>query len=221
MNLQENIQRIKFMMGLITENKTSLPMVKSGSYTAPLSNCDRLHAFNDTGSGPVGKMNDKVNPTLISLWKEGVNPDITDVNVTIDKNSSGYTVNWSVTIDESTNGKAYTGIYSRGHGGKGTWVFTDVSTSSGHASIASCKTSSYIKKRGTVGDMVLVKDYEYNKDGKSGCQVNQLFYKYELKEYPPHLTPSEDKKNSTGEIEKYIPPANVADKTRVDKKLKK
>jgi len=211
MNLQENIQKIKSMMGLITEGKTSLPIVKSGSYTAPLGNCDRLHAFNDTGSGPVGEMNDIVNPILIRLWKEGVNPDITDVSVTIDKNSSEYVVNWSVTIDESKNGKAYTGIYSRGHGGKGTWVFTDVSVSSGHASISSCRTSKFIKKRGTVGDMVLVKDYEYNKGGKSGCQVNQLFYKYELKEYPPKLT---------GEIKKYIPPANVADKTKVEK-LKK
>jgi hypothetical protein len=216
MNLQENIQRIKSMMGLITEGKTSLPIVKSGSYTAPLrGGCDRLHAFNDTGSGPVGEMNDDVNPILISLWKEGVNPDITDVSVTINKTSLGYTVNWSVIIDESKNGKAYTGIYSRGHGGEysktSAWIFTDVSVSSGHASIASCKTSSYIKKRGTVVDMVLVKDYEYNKDGKSGCQVNQLFYKYELKEYPP---------NSKVEIEKYIPPANVADKTRVEK-LKK
>jgi hypothetical protein len=218
MNLQEQISRIQSMMGLLIEGNISLPKTIKGSYTA--SDCDRLHAFNDTGSGPVGKMNDIVNPVLISVWKEGVNPDITDVSVTIDKNSSEYVVNWSVTIDESKNGKAYTGIYSRGHGGKDKWVFTNVSTSSGHASIDSCKTSAYIKKRGTVGDMVLVKDYEYNKDGKSGCQVNQLFYKYELKEYPPKSKPSEDKKNSKGEIEKYIPPANVADKTRVEK-LKK
>jgi hypothetical protein len=208
------------MMGLLIEGNISLPKTIKGSYTSPLSNCDRLHAFNDTGSGPVGKMNDIVNPVLISVWKEGVNPDITNVFVTIGKNSSEYVVNWSVTIDESKDGKAYTGIYSRGHGGKDKWVFSDVSTSSGHASIDSCKTSAYIKKRGTVGDMVLVKDYEYNKDGKSGCQVNQLFYKYELKEYPPKLKskPSEDKKNPTGSIDKYISPANVADNTKVDKK---
>jgi hypothetical protein len=212
MTIEEQISRIQSMMGVINEGKTSLPKTITGSYTSPLTNCDRLHAFNDTGSGPVGEMNDDVNPVLIRVYNEGVNPDITDVSVTIDKNSSEYVVNWSVTIDESKNGKAYTGIYSRGHGGKGTWVFTDVSVSSGHASIGSCKTSKFIKKRGTVGDMVLVKDYEYNKGGKSGCQVNQLFYKYELKEYPPKLT---------GEIKKYIPPANVADKTRVDKKLKK
>ena len=221
MNLQENIQRIKEMMGVINEGKTSLPKTITRSYTSPLSDCDRLHAFNDTGSGPVGKMNDIVNPVLMRVYNEGINPDITDVSVTINKMASEYVVNWSVTIDESKNGNAYTGIYSRGHGGKDTWVFTDVNVSSGNASIGSCKTSKFIKKRGTVGDMVLVKDYEYNKEGKPGCRVNQLFYKYELKEYPPHLTPSEDKKNSTGEIKKYIPPANVADKTRVDKKLKK
>jgi hypothetical protein len=34
--------------------------------------------------------------------------------------------------------------------------------------------------------MVLVKDYEFNKDCKiPGCRVNQLFYKYTLEEYPP------------------------------------
>jgi hypothetical protein len=68
--------------------------------------------------------------------------------------------------------------------------------------------------------MVLVKEYEYNKNGESsGCQVNQLFYKYELKEYPSKSKPSEDKKTPT--IEKYISPANVADKTKVVNKLKK
>jgi hypothetical protein len=221
MNLQENIQRIKSMMGVINESKISLPKTVNGSYTAGLTNCDRLHAFNDTGSGSVGKMNDIVNPVLISIYNEGINPDITDVSVTIDKNPLEYVVNWSVTIDESKDGKAYTGIYSRGHGGKGKWVFTDVSTSSGHASIDSCKTSVYIKKRGTVGDMVLVKDYEYNKDGKLGCQVNQLFYKYELKEYPSKSKPPEDKKTPAKPIEKYISPANVADKTNVVNKLKK
>jgi hypothetical protein len=110
MTIEEQISRIQSMMGVINEGKTSLPKTITGSYTSPLTNCDRLHAFNDTGSGPVGKMNDIVNPVLIRVYNEGVNPDITDVSVTIDKNSSEYVVNWSVTIDESKNGKAYTGI---------------------------------------------------------------------------------------------------------------
>jgi len=228
MKLQENIDRIKQMMGLITEqgegpfnpdyeqpstyefeplspeeiekrdseqkNKeeekkptTFEPKTITGSYTSPLGNCDRLHAFNDTGSGPVGRMNDIVNPELIKIYESGINPDITDITIDITKGNSNYTVNWSVTIDESKDGVAYVGLYSRGHGGNGQWVFDDVSTTSGHASIGSCKTSNFIKKRGTIEDMELVKDFEYNKDGKiSGCQVNQLFYKYTLKEYPSH-----------------------------------
>lgn len=228
MKLQENIERIKEMMGLITEQgegpwntdyeqpstyefeplspeeiekrdseqknkeeekkpESFNPKTITGSYTAPLSNCDRLHAFNDTKSGPVGRMNDKVNPELIKIYELGINPDITDISVDINSGSSEYTVDWSVTIDESKDGIAYVGLYSRGHGGRGNWVFSDVSTTSGHASIESCKTSNYIRKRGTVEDMELVKDFEYNKDAKiPGCQVNQLFYKYTLKEYPSH-----------------------------------
>lgn len=228
MKLQENINRIKQMMGLITEQEDApfnpdyqkpstyefeplspeeiekrdsqekkkeeekkpepfSPKTISGTYTSPLSNCDRLHAFNDTKSGAVGRMNDIVNPELIKIYESGINPDITDVTVEIKRGSIEYTVNWSVTIDESKDGVAYVGLYSRGHGGRGEWVFSDVSTTSGHASIGSCKTSNFIKKRGTVEDMKLVKDFEYNKDGKiPGCMVNQLFYKYTLKEYPSH-----------------------------------
>lgn len=229
MNLQEDILRIKQMMGLISEQETNFepqkdvapwnpdykmpktyefgvpsdeeiknkkennksvsfsPKTISDSYTSPLFDCDRLHAFNDTKSGPVGRMNDIVNPELIKIYKYGINPDITDVTVNIERGETEYKVNWSVTIDESKDGLAYVGLYSRGHGGQGNWVFSKVSTTSGHASIESCKTSNFIKKRGTVEDMKLIEEYEYNKDGKiPGCQVNQLFYKYTLKEYPPN-----------------------------------
>ena len=173
MDLQENIQRIQEMMGLITEESVSFPIVKTGSY--------RLHAFNDTGGKTVGGMNTKMNAELMRVYKSGHNPDITDVSVQIEKGASEYTVNWSVTINESTDGNAYVGLYSRGHGGRADWVFTDL----GHASVGSCKTSESIAKRGTVDKMILVKDYEYNKDKKiKGCQVKQLFYKYTLKDYP-------------------------------------
>ena len=228
MKLQENIERIKHMMGLITEQgegpwnidyeqpsthefqslspeeiekrdseqknkeeekkpETFSPKTITDSYTSPLSNCDRLHAFNDNSTGPVGRMNDIVNPELIKIYESGTNPDITDVTVNIERGKTEYTVNWSVTIDESKDGIAYVGLYSRGHGGRGEWIFDDVSPTSGDKSIEASKTSNFIRKRGTVEDMELVKDFEYNKDGKiPGCQVNQLFYKYTLKEYPSH-----------------------------------
>ncbi len=187
MNLNEEIDRIKKVMNIIKEDNITLPVIVSGSYKAPKGNCDMLHAFNDTGGKTIGGMNDKVNAELIKIYNQGINPDITDVSVDITKDSTTYTVNWSVTITESTDGRAYVGLYSRGHGGNGSWVFSDVSTTNGHASIPECKKSNYIKKRGTVVHMFLVKDFEYNKDGKlGGCQVNQLFYKYSLKEYVNH-----------------------------------
>lgn len=204
MELHENIKRIKEVMGLMTEqvlpqqptqqpptqqknNSDSLeklPIVKTGSYSAPSNNCDMLHAFNDTKGRTVGGMNDIINPILMKYYNAGINPDITNVEVNIQPGAT-YKVSWSVTIDESKDGVAYVGLYSRGHGGRAEWVFSDVSTTEGHASIAQCKKSISVNKRGTVQDMVLVKDFEYNKDGKiKGCQVNQLFYKYSLKQYP-------------------------------------
>jgi hypothetical protein len=203
------------MMGIIKEEVITFPIIKSGSYTAPLGNCDRLHAFNDTKSGPVGKMNDIVNPILIDVYNAGYNPDITDISVEIDKGSE-YTVNWTVTINESKDDNAWVGLYSRGHGGTAEWVFTDVSTTNGHASIESCKQSKYIKKRGEVDKMVLVKEYEYNKNKKiKGCMVKQLFYKYTLKEYPSLEKKTDiDRKIS-------IPERNVADSTKVSNIQKK
>jgi len=170
---------------LIIEDTLSFPIVVSGTYQSTTGNCDRLHAFNDTHGIPVGGMNNKVNAKLIEVYNAGYNPDIANINVKITKNGTDYTVNWSVTINKSTDGNAWVGLYSRGHGGRGVWVFNNVSTQHGHASIGECKKSKAIANRGTVDKMVLVHDYEYNKDGKiSGCQVNQLFYKYTLNEKP-------------------------------------
>jgi hypothetical protein len=143
------------------------------------------------------------------VYNKGFNPDITDIEVEITRGSE-YTVNWSVTINESIDGNAWVGLYSRGHGGRGSWVFSDVSTTDGHASIGECKKSNYIRKRGTVDEMVLVKDYEYNKDGKiNGCQVNQLFYKYTLEEYPPLENKEEDIILKPEEKEDTLEPSKI------------
>lgn len=89
------------------ENNKSVsfsPKTISDSYTSSLFNCDRLHAFNDTNSELVGRMNDIVNPELIKIYKSGINPDITDVTVNIERGKTEYKVNWSVTISESKDG---------------------------------------------------------------------------------------------------------------------
>lgn len=167
-------------------NQIKLPLTIKGNYTSPLNNCDKLHAFNDTHGKIIGGMNNIVNEKLIELYNQKINPDITNINISITKDTV-YTIYWEVTINKNDT-TAYVGLYSRGHGGNGQWVFNDTDTNKGHASILECKKSNYIKKRGTINNLYLVNDFEYNKNNQiKGCQVNQLFYKYTLKEYPNHV----------------------------------
>jgi hypothetical protein len=118
----------------------------------------------------------------MDVYNKGFNPDITAVDV--EMNSDTMEVKWSVTINKSEDGNAWTGLYSRGGGaisqpGK----YPDsISTTSGHASIENSKTSNYILKRGTPDKMVPVNIFVHNP--KKGCRVKQIFYKYTLKEYP-------------------------------------
>jgi hypothetical protein len=98
----------------------TLPYVIKDSYDAnnpkfTFSNtCDRLHAFQSTRVGDVsynvGEMNTKVRGYLDTMYDAGVNPDITSVKVDV----NGSVVNWEVTIDKSTDGKAWVGFSSRG-----------------------------------------------------------------------------------------------------------
>jgi hypothetical protein len=180
------IDRMKSMMGLIVEDESvSLPVVVSGSYKVGKGDCDSFHAFNDNGSRVIGGMNNKVNEKLVELWNKKINPDITSVNVEMDSNTME--VKWSVTINKSTDGKAWVGIYSRGGGGmaEGKDSYPRyLSDKSGHTGIEECKKSNFIRKRGSVGDLVTI--YTLKHYPEKGCKVKQFFYKYTLKEYKPH-----------------------------------
>ena len=101
-------------------NKMELPIKVNGSYKG--RNCDELHAFESTGGRKVGGMNTKVNAELIRLYKEGINPMITDVKVTFD--TKNMISNWEVTIDKSTDGKAWVGLTSRGSSGDKSGIST-------------------------------------------------------------------------------------------------
>ena len=188
MNLQENINRIKEMMGL-NESKISLPVKVEGSYKG--SSEDKLHAFQSTGGVVVGGMQTKVNAKLKELYNLGVNPDITEIKVNIKANktdnngniSAGVT-SWSVTIDESKDGKAYLGLVT----------------------VGSCCSSSYSDRAlGQVETMktwnskpknhYLVTDIQTTKDGKSNGNITidggsyklrQIFYKYTYDNKKPH-----------------------------------
>ena len=185
MNLQEQVSRIKSMMGVITEDEVTFPIIKSGSYSTAKNgkgDCDTFHSFNDNGKKEIGGMNRKVNEVLMDVYKKGFNPDITAVDV--EMNSDTMEVKWSVTINKSEDGNAWTGLYSRGGGAisqPGQYPDT-LSTTNKHTSVEKSKTSNYILKRGTPDKMVPVNIFVHSP--KKGCRVKQIFYKYTLKEYP-------------------------------------
>ena len=93
---------------IITEQ--SSPVIVSGNYTA--SNCDELHAFQGSGGKVIGNMNVLVGKKLEELYKGGMNPMVSKVDVSV----NGMSVNWSCTIVPSPDGKAWMGFTSRGAG---------------------------------------------------------------------------------------------------------
>jgi hypothetical protein len=132
--INEEINRIKNIMGLITES-VSLPITLTGSYQAPKGDGDALHSFDRRKSdlfggymltgGPIPEKYSSrvtldqgkgVNQVLSELIKQGVKPDVTNISIKV---NNDYTVQWSVTIDESKDGKAYAGVTSRGSAGGG------------------------------------------------------------------------------------------------------
>lgn len=185
MNLHEEVSRIKSMMGVLTEDEVTFPIIVSDSYNTAKDgkgDCDTFHSFNDNGRKEIGGMNRKVNEALMDVYKKGFNPDITAVDV--EMNSDTMEVKWSVTINKSEDGNAWIGLYSRGGGAisePGQYPDT-LTTTNKHTSVEAAKTSPYIKKRGTVDKMVPVKIFTHSP--KKGCRVKQIFYKYTLKEYP-------------------------------------
>lgn len=110
MNLNEEISRIKKVMGIITEGNITLPLKVSGSFKG--NSGDELHAFQSTNGVVIGGMQTKVNTKLKEVYDAGYNPDITKITVTIDKTTK--TTSWEVTINESTDGKAYLGLVTVG-----------------------------------------------------------------------------------------------------------
>jgi len=120
------------------ETSVSLPIKLSGSYQVPSDisgKGDALHSFDrrkrDGFGGymlrgtPIPSKWTKyvtldqgkgINQVLEDLNKKGVKADITDLEITVNKD---YSVDWSATIDESSDGKSYVGVASRGSAGGG------------------------------------------------------------------------------------------------------
>jgi hypothetical protein len=92
--------------------KYSLPYQVTCGYKA--TNADELHAFQDTKSNgnkyDVGNMNMIVKSWLDYFYSQGINPQVSKVDIGV----NGMDVTWTVTITKSQDGKAWIGFTSRG-----------------------------------------------------------------------------------------------------------
>jgi len=96
-------------------------VIVKGSYTVPKGTpnmADALHSFERRKSdGFGGRMTTKIKEALVKMYEQGVNPDVTDIKITVD--SVNYKVDWEATVQPSTDGKAYTGLMTCGSAGTG------------------------------------------------------------------------------------------------------
>lgn len=172
MNLQENIQRIKQMMGLITEENFTLPHVVTGNHTG--KDCDSLHGFQLSSN--TADMNGIVKTELDNFKNQGV--WVSDVKVSV----NGMDVSWEVTIDKSDDGEFWNGFTSRGAGCNGNiqkrWNSEEVGNG-----VESIKTKITTPPKGggkpicnSVKAIELVKKVEFTKLG--GDSFVQGFYRY-------------------------------------------
>lgn len=150
--------------------------VVSGSYKA--SNCDELHAFENTHGKTIGGMSTKVNKALEDFYRRGLNPDITDVKIQMDSNTME--VKWTVTIEESKDGNAWVGFTSRGASGSD--AYTRANSKSVAQDIESIR-KKLIEKYGDSSIQIKpIFDFLYNlgSDGKANgkCPTRQIFYKF-------------------------------------------
>ena len=195
MNLQENIIRIKEMMGLIKEGAITLPITVSGSFQG--ENNDQLHAFQSTKIDGVrkviGGMQTAVNAKLKEIYAAGHNPSITKVTATI--NTTTMTTSWEVTIDESTDGKAYLGLITAGSccnssfktraNNQESTMITWNSTPENHKKIATLETTDDGKSS---GDITII---------GGSYKLKQFFYQYAYNNKPAHKNVESSKETPT------------------------
>ena len=147
--------------------------VLKGGYQVPAGTPnmgDALHSFEKRKSdGFGGLMSTKIKEALTELHKNGVNPDITELKVSVD--SKNYKVDWEAKIEPSKDGKAYVGFSTVGSAG------------SGADARAQSQVETMKKWVDNAEDYKLVLDFK----NPNGIYIRQFFYKYTLpKKYPAH-----------------------------------
>jgi hypothetical protein len=152
------------------------PVIVEGSFRG--ANCDELHAFESTHGKTIGGMNTKVNAELEKIYAQGINPEVTSVEVNMD--AKNMKVDWKVTIEESTDGKPWVGFTSRGSSGSGAFIRANGKAVGQDFDTVLKKVR--VAKSEPNGEMKLVKDLLYNMTtsgtATGKCPTRQLFYTY-------------------------------------------
>lgn len=169
--LNEEIIRIKSMMGIITESNISLPIKIGATWSAGKKDADLLHSFERRRSDKKGALiGSQIEEKLIEVHKAGINPDVVELIIKVD--SKAYTVTWTATIDESKDGKAYMGIATRGSAGEG-------SDERSLAQVGPLKRQ--LTSKGAE-DITQILDF----DNPTGIPIRQYFFKYTMpRKYAP------------------------------------
>jgi hypothetical protein len=125
-NQNKNIWYAVIVVSLIIilatrKKRKDIEILVKGEYTVPpnvANRADALHSFERRKSdGFGGRMTTKIREAMLSLYQQGINPDVQDIKIIID--STKYKVNWEAKVVPSKDGKAYVGLSTVGSAGAG------------------------------------------------------------------------------------------------------
>ena len=156
---------------LIKRRRKNMSVIIKGGYVVPKGTpamADALHSFERRKlDGFGGRMSTKIKEALVEMYKQGINPDVTDLKVNVD--SKNYKVTWEAKIEPSKDGKAYTGFMTYGSAGGG-------------ADTRAKNQEAGMKERIGGKNYKLVLDFK----NPTGIYIRQFFHKYTKDEYPAH-----------------------------------
>lgn len=155
----------------VKRRKKRKMVIVKGEYVVPKGTpnmADALHSFERRKSdGFGGRMSTKIKEALVDMYKQGINPNVSNLKVNVD--SKNYKVTWEAKIEPSKDGKAYTGFMTYGSAGGG----ADTRAKGQEAGM---------KERIGGNNYKLVLDFK----NPTGIYIRQFFHQYTKDEYPAH-----------------------------------
>jgi len=155
----------------VKRRKKRKMVIVKGEYVVPKGTpnmADALRSFERRKSdGFGGRMSTKIKEALVDMYKQGINPNVSNLKVNVD--SKNYKVTWEAKIEPSKDGKAYTGFMTYGSAGGG----ADTRAKGQEAGM---------KERIGGNNYKLVLDFK----NPTGIYIRQFFHQYTKDEYPAH-----------------------------------